>query len=369
MKALIAMSGGVDSSVAALLAMRMGYECVGVTMKLFTNEDANESDDRPCCSLSGAADAARVCNKLGISHYVFDFADDFREDVIERFVRSYERGETPNPCIDCNTFLKFGKLLDRAIDMGFDKVVTGHYAAIREEDGRYLLVRAADKNKDQTYFLYSMTQDQLKHIDFPLGDLTKAEVRDIATEAGFVNAKKAESQDICFVTDGKYSDFIDTYRGDASPPGFFVDKEGRKLGEHRGITHYTIGQRKGLGIALGHPVFVKEICPGTNEIILSDAEDVFVDCIEITDINWIKSKPDVEKIRTNVAIRYGAKPSPAILYPDHVLNKAVVEFNKPVRAPSKGQAAVMYENDAVVGGGRICKTDANLDRKIPENIQ
>ena len=357
MKALIAMSGGVDSSVAALLAMRMGYECVGVTMKLFTNEDAKEPNNRPCCSLSGAADAARVCNNLGIPHYVFDFADDFRDDVIERFVRSYESGETPNPCIDCNTFLKFGKLLDRARNMGFDKVVTGHYAAIREADGRYLLVRAADNNKDQTYFLYSMTQAQLMHIDFPLGNLTKAEVRNIASEAGFVNAKKAESQDICFVTDGKYADFIDTYRGYTSPSGFFVDKEGMKLGKHRGITHYTVGQRKGLGIALGHPAFVKEICPETNEIVLSDAEDVFVDCIEMVDINWIKSEPDTEKIRTNVAIRYGAKPSPATLYSDRILNKAVVEFDKPVRAPSKGQAAVMYEDDAVVGGGRISKVN------------
>ena len=362
MRALIAMSGGVDSSVAALLSLRAGYECVGVTMKLFTNEDADEPSDRPCCSLSGAADAARVCGKLGIPHYIFDFTEEFRKDVIERFVGSYEQGETPNPCIDCNQFLKFGKLLDRAKTMGFDKIVTGHYAVINRSGDRLELTRAVDITKDQTYFLYSMTKDQLEHVDFPLGCLEKTEVRKIATEAGFVNAKKAESQDICFVTNGDYADFIDNYRGKTSEPGFFIDGDGRKLGEHKGITHYTIGQRKGLGIALGHPVFVKEIRPESNEVVLSDEEDIFTDRLELCDLNWIIKEPDAESIRTTVAIRYGMVPAPATVYPGHGRSSAEIVFDTPVRAPAKGQAAVMYEDHAVLGGGRISSVGKETSR-------
>jgi tRNA-specific 2-thiouridylase len=358
-KALIAMSGGVDSSVAALLSLRAGYDCVGVTMKLFANEDAGESPDRPCCSLSGAADAARVCADLGIPHYVFDFSEAFRNDVIERFAAAYERGETPNPCIDCNEFLKFGRLLDRALQMGFDKVVTGHYARI--EDG-IQLKRAADADKDQTYFLYSMTPDQLAHVCFPLGALTKPEVRAIAAEAGFVNAKKAESQDICFVTKGGYADFIEEYRGTAAAPGFFVDPDGQRLGRHRGITHYTVGQRKGLGIALGRPVFVKEIRPETNEVVLTDEAEIFTDRIEIDYTN--KTSPCV--IRADVAIRYGAVPVPATVFPQADSNRAVIVFDVPVRAPAKGQAAVLYQGDTVLGGGRICHTEITELQKATE---
>jgi tRNA-specific 2-thiouridylase len=376
-KALIAMSGGVDSSVAALLTMRAGYECVGVTMKLFANEDAGESPDRPCCSLSGAADAARVCAGLGIPHYVFDFTEEFRRDVIERFVSSYETGETPNPCIDCNEFLKFGKLLDRALQMGFDKVVTGHYAAIQAPDapengsGRYRLKRAADQAKDQTYFLYSMTQHQLAHVDFPLGTLTKPAVRSIASEAGFVTAHKAESQDICFVTKGGYADFIEGYRGKASTPGYFVDADGQRLGKHHGITHYTVGQRKKLGIALGRPVFVKEIRPETNEVVLTEEAEVFTDHIAVAHGGEFRLAGPV---RADVAIRYGAAPTPASVYParDAQATQAAqaapdasdapdaadqtrsdVVFDAPVRAPAKGQAAVFYQGDIVLGGGRI----------------
>jgi tRNA-specific 2-thiouridylase len=354
MKALIAMSGGVDSSVAALLTVRAGCECVGVTMKLFANEDTGESADRPCCSLLGASDASHVCADLGIPHYVFDFAEEFRRDVIERFAASYERGETPNPCIDCNEFLKFGRLLDRARQMGFDKVVTGHYAVIK--DGCRLL-RAADTAKDQTYFLYSMTQEQLRHVDFPLGTLTKPEVRKIAAEAGFVTAKKAESQDICFVTKGGYADFIEGYRGKAAVPGFFVDTEGHRLGEHRGITHYTIGQRKGLGIALGRPVFVREIRPETNEVVLTDEAEIFTDRIEVANINRIgtETRP-LSRFPAEVAIRYGAVPAPAMVCAEPGeadTGRALIVFDTPVRAPAKGQAAVFYAGDEVLGGGRI----------------
>jgi tRNA-specific 2-thiouridylase len=356
-KALIAMSGGVDSSVAALLTMRAGYECVGVTMKLFENEDAGEPQDRPCCSLSGAADAARVCADLKIPHYVFDFTEEFRQEVIERFAGAYERGETPNPCIDCNEFLKFGRLLDRARQMGFDKVVTGHYAVIK--DGCRLM-RAADTAKDQTYFLYSMTPDQLRHVDFPLGALTKPEVRAIAAEAGFVTAKKAESQDICFVTKGGYAAFIEGYRGKAAVPGSFVDTEGHRLGEHRGIMHYTVGQRKGLGVALGRPVFVKEIRPETNEVVLTDEAEIFSERIEVANINWIgaEDRPLSRLSRAEVAIRYGAVPAPATICadpgaPEPDAGRAYIVFDAPVRAPAKGQAAVFYIGNEVLGGGRI----------------
>ncbi|GHU69137.1 tRNA-specific 2-thiouridylase MnmA [Clostridia bacterium] len=358
-RALIAMSGGVDSSVAAMLLLQAGYECVGVTMKLFVNEDSGGDPNRPCCSLAGAADAARVCADLGIPHYVFDFTEEFRRDVMERFVTSYERGVTPSPCIDCNEFLKFGRLLERARQMGFDKVVTGHYAVIESPgaggDGRFLLKRAADQTKDQTYFLYSMTQDQLAHACFPLGRLTKPEVRKLASEAGFTNAAKAESQDICFVTQGGYAEFIEHYRGEVAVPGFFVDGEGRKLGRHRGIVHYTIGQRKGLGIALGRPVFVKEIRPETNEVVLADEADVFTDRIVVSELNWIADNTEgtVPAVFSEVAIRYGATPALAKIEAGTDPSWVTVVFCAPVRAPAKGQAAVFYKGDTVLGGGRI----------------
>ncbi|MDR3304451.1 MAG: tRNA 2-thiouridine(34) synthase MnmA [Clostridiales Family XIII bacterium] len=353
-RAMIAMSGGVDSSVAALLMRDAGYACVGVTMKLFANEDVGENADRPCCSLADAGDAARVAAGLGLPHYVFDFTEDFRREVVERFISSYEGGETPNPCIDCNDFLKFGKLLSRARAMEFDVLATGHYARIcfDGERERWLLKRAADTEKDQTYFLYTMTQEQLAHTSFPLGGLVKAETRAIAAKAGFVNAKKAESQDICFVRSGDYAGFAEAYAGRVSPPGDFVDEAGRVLGRHKGIIRYTIGQRRGLGMAFGRPMYVCGIRAETNEVVLADEAAVFAKGIELRDVNLIAVSRIDRPLRADVMIRYGARPAAATAAPAGE-GRLRIEFDEPVRAPAKGQAAVLYEGDVVIGGGRI----------------
>ena len=348
-KAMVAMSGGVDSSVAALLARREGYECAGATMKLVRDVDE---------------EAARVAALLGMPHHVLDFTAEFRANVIEPFVAAYENGATPNPCVLCNTRIKFGTLLDQAARMGFGKLVTGHYARIVPmPDGSCRLARAADKDKDQSYFLYGLTQGQLARTLFPLGELTKGEVRAAAAEAGFANADRRESQDICFVAEGGYADFIEGYRGRASMKGDFVDTDGRVLGRHSGIAHYTIGQRKGLGVALGYPAFVKEIRPETGEVVLAAAEELFSSGIMIAGANL---SPGVFAgpggggcgdgvgggLRVQVMIRYNAKPVWATVRQgtDGLL---AAEFDEPVRAPARGQAAVMYDGDFVAGGGTI----------------
>jgi len=327
-RALIAMSGGVDSSVAALLTMRAGYECSGVTMTLFGLDAGAERD-------------AKI---LGIDHHRVDFTDEFMAGVIEPFVSSYEKGETPNPCVVCNMTIKFGMLYDYAVSKGFDKLVTGHYARI--EEGR--LMRAADSSKDQSYFLCGLTPEKLSRVLFPLGGLNKKEVRALADGAGLKCAEKPESQDICFIPDGGYAEFIAGWRGAAPAKGDFVDTSGRVLGRHGGIERYTIGQRKGLGIALGRPVFVKEIRPGTGEVVLADEEEVYSSGIEITEVNMLSEI----KERAQIMIRYGAKPVWAQLC-DIGGGRLSAAFDEPVRAPAKGQAAVMYDGDFVIGGGVI----------------
>ena len=330
-RALIAMSGGVDSSVAALLAMRMGYECVGVTMKLYAEAEG----------------AGRVADQLNIRHITVDFSDGFRKFVVEPFVASYGAGETPNPCTLCNRYIKFGLLYDYALANGFDKLVTGHYAKI--EGSR--LCRAADLRKDQSYFLYGLAPEKLGLIMFPLGDMTKDEVRALAAEAGFENAGARESQDICFIPEGGYAEFISNYRAAPGKAGNFVDGEGRVLGRHCGIERYTIGQRRGLGIAVGHPIFVKEIRPDTGEIVLADEHDLFASRIVIADVNLLSEMPD----RADIMIRYNAKPSRASVRLTES-GTIAAEFDGPVRAPAKGQAAVMYDGNYVIGGGRIADT-------------
>jgi len=377
-KALVAMSGGVDSSVAALLAQRAGYECVGVTLRLFDNGDVGETADRPCCSLADAQDAARAAAALGIPHYVFDFSEAFRREVMDRFADAYAAGATPNPCLDCNAYLKFGLLLDRARQMGFDKLVTGHYARIslapESEGGQLRLSRAAYREKDQTYFLYTLTQEQLAHTLFPLAGLTKPEVRALAAEAGLLTAEKRESQDICFVRGGDYAAFLEGYRGssDASnglSPGFFVDEAGRVLGRHDGIARYTIGQRRGLGVALGRPAFVTEIRAESNEVVLSTEEaSLLRDWIEVGGVNWIEGEQPAEPVRAGVQVRYRTAPVPAMVLfgksgnkfrssftdgPGTLAGSVQVRFDRPVRAPARGQAAVFYDGDTVLGGGWI----------------
>ncbi|MBE6720463.1 MAG: tRNA 2-thiouridine(34) synthase MnmA [Ruminococcaceae bacterium] len=349
-KAIIAMSGGVDSSVAAYFMKQKGFECIGATMKLYDNEDIGISREKTCCSLDDIDDARAVARKLEMPYYVFNFKDEFEKKVIDNFVSTYEKGGTPNPCIDCNRYLKFEKLMQRMKELHYDYVVTGHYADIEEKDGRYLLKKGADKSKDQSYVLYSLTQEQLAHTLFPLGRMSKTEIREIAEREGFVNAKKRDSQDICFVPDGDYAGFIRTYTGKTYPHGDFVNKSGEVLGTHSGIIKYTIGQRKGLGIALGHPVYVCGKNIADNTVTLGTNDDLNCSRLEACDFNWIAPEPDAP-ITCKAKTRYNMREVDCIAYCEG--DRVVVEFKVPVRAVTSGQAVVLYDGDYVLGGGTI----------------
>ena len=355
-KALIAMSGGVDSSVSAFLMKEEGFDCIGVTMRLFDNEDAGMEREKSCCSLDDVEDARAVANRLGMPYYVFNFKADFKKCVIDRFINAYECGATPNPCIDCNRFLKFEKLYRRALEIECDYIVTGHYARIEKCGDRYLLKKAKDHTKDQSYVLYSLTQEQLAHTKFPLGEYEKSEVREIAERNGFVNARKHDSQDICFVPDGDYAKIIELHTKKSYPVGKFVDKSGNVLGEHNGIIRYTIGQRKGLGLALPEPLYVCEKKMDTNEVVLGRNEDLFSREFDVSDINWIAFDAPPEKFRASAKIRYRQKEQPAEIIKDGE-NKVHVVFDEPQRAITSGQAAVFYDSDIVIGGGTISATN------------
>ena len=368
-KALIAMSGGVDSGVAACLMKDQGFSCIGVTMKLFQNEDIGLSKEHSCCSLDDVEDARSVARRLSMPHYVFNFSDRFRECVIDKFIGAYESGVTPNPCIDCNRYLKFDKLFLRAKELGCGYVVTGHYARIDRDDnsGRFLLKKGVDREKDQSYVLFSMTQEQLAHTRFPLGALTKTEVRRIAAEHGFINAEKPESQDICFVVKGRYADFIEEQTGRKYPEGDFVDADGRPIGRHRGIIHYTVGQRKGLGIAAGVPLYVSKIDPIRNTVVLGTEETLYTSKILVKDINMISVPVLKEPKRFTVMTRYRGKETSAVV---RQIDEDTLEivFDTPQKAVAKGQAAVVYDGDIVVGGGTIAETEpASLKRGTFKN--
>ncbi len=353
-KALIAMSGGVDSSLAAKLMTDRGFQCIGCTMKLYNNEDAGIERTRTCCSLDDVEDARSVAYALGMPFYVFNFTDDFRSTVIRRFIDSYEHGVTPNPCIDCNRFMKFGKLFDRAKILGCDYVVTGHYARIEEQDGVFLLKKAADESKDQSYVLYAMTQEQLAHVMFPLGDMRKTEVRALAEKCGFVNAAKPDSQDICFVPDGDYAGVIEKHTGHRPVCGNFVDKSGNVLGQHKGVIHYTIGQRRGLGISAPAPLYVCDICPHTNEVVLGGNDELFRREADVIDFNWISGAAPTHGLRCKAKIRYRHPEQWATVTPAGSSAVHIV-FDEPQRAITPGQAAVLYDGDTVLGGGVIQK--------------
>ncbi len=351
-RALIAMSGGVDSSVAAYITKKEGFECIGATMKLFENEDAGILKEKTCCSLDDVEDARKVASRIGIPYYVFNFTADFREKVIDNFVRAYEAGATPNPCIDCNRYLKFERFFKRAMELECEYVVTGHYARIEKRGDRYLLLKAADETKDQSYVLYSLTQFQLAHTKFPLGNMHKTETRAIAEENGFVNAQKKESQDICFVPDGDYAAAIKRFTGRTYPEGNFVDADGNVLGTHKGIIKYTIGQRKGLGLALKQPMYVCSKDVENNEVMLGTNNDLFARDLDVYDFNWIAFDVPSEPIRAQVKIRYRQKEQWATVTPTG--EKTVhIEFDEPQRAITSGQAAVLYDGDIVIGGGTI----------------
>lgn len=394
-RVLVAMSGGVDSSVAAVLLQEAGYECVGVTMRLYENELVAHSG-HTCCSLDDVEDARHVAHTLGMEYYVFDFSPEFEEKVIQKFVRYYERGWTPNPCIDCNRYLKFDHLPKRARELDCEAVATGHYARVVEENGVYRLKRGVDHHKDQSYALYSFDSETLAHTLLPVGVYEKQRVREIAEAHGLINARKHDSQDICFVPDGDYVSFLSRYTGQTYSDGDLVDSEGNVLGKHHGAVGYTIGQRRGLGIAAKEPLYVIDKDMATNRVCIGTQTQLMADSLLAADWNWIGEVPR-EPIRATVKIRYNAKDQPAvlrILSPDEIKNLGekdasgsishmgrgnestsgeedasfgsavgetdfgsvvAVTFDDPQRAIAPGQAAVAYQGDTVLGGGTIVR--------------
>jgi tRNA-specific 2-thiouridylase len=319
-------------------------------MKLYNNEDIGISKEKSCCSLDDIEDARAVSYKLGMPYYVFNFKDEFEQKVIDKFIKTYECGETPNPCIDCNRYLKFEKLMQRMHELNYDYVVTGHYADIEEKDGRFYLKKGKDLSKDQSYVLYSLTQEQLAHTIFPLGKYSKNEIREIAEKNGFINARKHDSQDICFVPDGDYAKFIEQHNGRKYEKGSFVDKQGNILGEHNGLIRYTIGQRKGLGLSVGHPVYVCGKNLMANTVIVGSNEDLLTNKLVANDFNWIAPKP-MGTIKCSAKTRYNMKEQSCCVYCQD--DKVYVEFDEPVRAVTSGQAVVLYDGEYVLGGGTI----------------
>ncbi len=354
-KVVVGMSGGVDSSVAAYLLKKQGYDVVGVTMQIWQEEDElKEETEGGCCGLSAVDDARRVARALDIPYYVMNFKDVFKDKVMDYFVEEYLQGRTPNPCIACNRFVKWESLLSRSLELGADYIATGHYARIiRLENGRYAIQNSVTAAKDQTYALYNLTQHQLSHTLMPVGDYTKEEIRNIAREAGLPVAHKKDSQEICFIPDNDYAGFIDREAGERVPgPGNFVDKEGKVLGKHKGITHYTIGQRKGLNLSMGHPVFVTGICPKTGQVVIGENEDVFTSHLLCDTLNFMGMEDLREPRRVLAKIRYSHKGEYCLL--ERIAeDKIRCTFENPVRAVTPGQAVVFYEQDYVLGGGTI----------------
>lgn len=352
-KVLAAMSGGVDSSAAVKLLLDMGYDVAGATMRLFANEDLGIEKSRTCCSLSDVEDARYAAYKLGVPYYVFNFTKEFSENVIDVFVETYLSGATPNPCIDCNKKLKFGKFLSRAEELGYDLIATGHYA-VREFDektGRWLLKRSPFAKKDQSYVLYGMTQKQLEKTLFPCGSLEKEQVRGIAEENGLINAAKPDSQDICFVPDGDYAGFIEARTDSLAPTGDFVLTDGRVVGKHNGLIRYTVGQRRGLGVSWSEPLFVLDKDLERNQVILGSAQQLLRDSFTVTETNFIPFDKLEKPMEVQVQTRYHQTPSEGIITP--LDGKVGVKLKEPKKAVCKGQAAVFYSGDIVVGGGTI----------------
>ena len=352
-KALIAMSGGVDSSVAAHRMMQAGYTCMGVMMRLYQNEDIGLPVMGTCCSIHDIQDAEAVAARLGIPFRAVNFTAEFRHDVMERFVSIYEQGGTPNPCIDCNRYLKFDRLLQYARSQGCDVIATGHYARIeRSADGRWLLKKAADPAKDQSYVLYMLTQEQLEHVRFPLGEITKQEARAIAASLGFPNAKKHDSQDICVVPDGDYAAFLERERGSAYPAGDFVSPAGDVLGQHKGAVRYTVGQRRGLGISAPERLYVIGKDMARNTVTVGSEDALFYTEVDVEALNWIAFDALTEPIRCSAKLRYRMAEQPCTLSPAGD-DRVRITFDQPQRAPTAGQAAVFYDGDTVLGGGTI----------------
>ena len=352
-RVLVAMSGGVDSSVAAALLRDRGYEVIGATMQIWPAGE--EENGGGCCSLSAVEDARRVAARLGIPYYVLNLREAFAQEVIEPFVAAYLRGLTPNPCLACNTRIKFGALLAKARAIGAARVATGHYARVDFDParGRFILCRGLDPRKDQSYVLYGLSQEQLAASLFPLGVLRKEEVRALARRYGLPVAEKGESQEICFIRDDDYAGFIRAYPGREFTPGPIVDRAGRVLGRHRGLARYTIGQRKGLGIASPHPLYVIELRPAANEVVVGREEELYSSALFAEEVNWIGFGPPLPPgLRVEAKIRYTAAPAAALVEPQGE-DRALVRFDYPQRAIAPGQAVVFYRDDEVLGGGTI----------------
>ena len=347
-RALVAMSGGVDSSVALWLTLGAGYDCRGAYMQMCSRALLGQEPN------NDAKDAAAVAKRLDVPFCALDGTEAFTRLVAENFVSAYEAGLTPNPCIQCNKTIKFGILLEKALEMGCHTLVTGHYARIVQDadTGRYLLKKAADENKDQSYFLACLDQKQLRHVHLPLGELTKDQVRQIAESQGFINARKRDSQDICFIPDGDHIGFMTRYRGTSYPPGDYLDLQGNVVGHHNGAAGYTIGQRKGLGIALGAPAYVCAKDMQRNTVTLGPNEALFKTTLRATDWNWFPFPALTEPIRVLAKVRYRHIPQWATVYPEEN-GTARVEFDEPQRAITTGQAVVLYDGDTIVGGGTI----------------
>ncbi len=350
------MSGGVDSSVAACLLLEQGYEVIGVTMQIWQDEDRTVVEENGgCCGLSAVEDARRVAGKLGIPYYVMNFRDVFREKVIDYFTDAYIHGNTPNPCIACNRYVKWEALLRRSMEIGADYIATGHYARIeRLPNGRIAIRNSVTASKDQTYALYNLTQDQLAHTLMPVGAYTKEEIRRIAEEKGLFVASKPDSQEICFIPDHDYAGYIEKHADHPFREGNFVDRKGNVLGRHKGIIHYTVGQRKGLGLSMGHPVFVTEIRPETDEVVIGEAEDVFSDTVYCNRLNFMAAEDFSDDREFLGKIRYGHRGSLCRVkrIGDDVLQ---CRFLEPVRAVTPGQALVLYDGEYVAGGGTIIR--------------
>ena len=356
-RALIAMSGGVDSSVAAWLMQRDGFDCTGVTMRLTRNEAVNTEGLHTCCSERDIEDAAEVAYAMDIPYEVLDFTADFQEKIIDKFIRVYEAGGTPNPCIDCNKYMKFDHLLRWAEAHGLDHVVTGHYARVEQDEatGRWLLKKGLDEGKDQSYVLYNLTQEQLARVRLPLGGLHKTEVREIAEQHKFVNARKHDSQDICFVPDGDYARFMEDFTGKRYPAGDFLDENGRVVGTHNGAVRYTIGQRKGLGLAMGAPVYVCGKDMQANTVTVGPEEMLFDRIVYADEVNWIAIPELTGPLRVTARTRYHQVEQAATVYPAECGFR--LEFDQPQRAPTPGQAVVLYQGDTVLGGGTITRVE------------
>lgn len=357
-KVAVGMSGGVDSSVAAYLLREQGYDVIGVTMQIWQDEDTLQvAENGGCCGLSAVDDARRVADMLDIPYYVLNFKKEFKEHVIDYFCQEYIQARTPNPCIACNRYVKWEALLNRAMELGCDYIATGHYARVCQLDnGRFALQKSATVRKDQTYALYNLTQQQLSKTLMPVGEYEKDEVRRIAEQIGLMVANKPDSQEICFVPDDDYASYIKNETGKEFPKGNFVDKDGKVLGRHKGIIHYTIGQRKGLGLSLGAPAFVLEIRPETNEVVIGTNEDTFHVSLLANQVNFM-SIPSLEgKRKVTAKIRYSHQGAPCTIY---MVDEDTIccEFDEPVRAITPGQAVVFYDGDIVVGGATILCTN------------